>query len=89
MYCLWEQKPGTSKHYAGWFDDDQKIRLIYLGGEPLTTEMVFKLRNKTHDGELAIFPDLTVGRRAVASAVVSSKGSHMRVATAVDTAVQT
>jgi len=58
LYWLGECKPGTFKHYAGWFDKHDIAHLLYVNGEPITTEIIFKLRNKTHDGEISIFPDL-------------------------------
>jgi hypothetical protein len=58
LFWLGERKPGTLKHYAGWFDKHDLVHLLYVNGEPITTEIVFKLRNKTHDGEISIFPDL-------------------------------
>ncbi len=58
LYWLGEQKPGTLKHFAGWFDKHDIAHLLYVNGEPITTDIIFKLRNKTHDGEISIFPDL-------------------------------
>ncbi|HEY9679942.1 MAG TPA: hypothetical protein V6C76_18210 [Drouetiella sp.] len=58
LFWLGEQKPGTLKHYAGWFDKQMIPHLLFVNGEPITTDVVFKLRNKTHDGEISIFPDL-------------------------------
>lgn len=58
LYWLGETKPGTLKHYAGWFDKHDVAHLLYVNGEPITTDIIFKLRNKTHDGEISIFPDL-------------------------------
>jgi hypothetical protein len=58
LYWLAERKPGTTKHYAGWFDESGKPHLLFVNDEPITTDIVFRLRNKTHDGELSIFPDL-------------------------------
>ena len=58
---LWfagEQKPGTLKHYGMYFDQHGMAHRLYVNNEPLTTDIIFRLRNKTHDGELAIFPDL-------------------------------
>lgn len=58
---LWfsgEQKPGTLKHYAVWFDERGIVHKLYVNDEPLTTDAVFRLRNKTHDGELSIFDDI-------------------------------
>lgn len=59
IWLLAEQKPGTFKHFVGWFDEDDNLHRLYLDGEELTTEYVYKLRNKTHDGELASFDDIT------------------------------
>jgi len=59
LYYLGQRKPGTLKHLAGWFDKTGKPHLLFVNGEPLTTEVIFKLRNKTHDGEISIYPDLT------------------------------
>ncbi len=58
---LWfagEQKQGTLKHYAIWFDQHGTQHKLYVNNEPLTTDIIFRLRNKTHDGELNIFPDI-------------------------------
>lgn len=59
VYYLGLQKPGTLRHYAAWFDDQNEPHPLLLDGEAVTTEAIYKLRNKTHDGELSIFPDLT------------------------------
>ncbi|MBI4534009.1 MAG: hypothetical protein HY711_08670 [Candidatus Melainabacteria bacterium] len=59
VYWLAEQQPGTTRHYAGWFDQSGKPHLLYTKGEPLTTDMAYRYRNRTHDGELSIFEDLT------------------------------
>lgn len=59
IYYLGLQKPGTLKHYAAWFDEQNEPHPLLLDGEAVTTEVIYKLRNKTHDGELSIFPDLT------------------------------
>ncbi|HEY9714098.1 MAG TPA: hypothetical protein V6C72_11545 [Chroococcales cyanobacterium] len=58
LWWLGKQSPGTTKHYAGWFDEDDVAHLLYFSGQPLTTDLIFRLRNKTHDGEISIFPDL-------------------------------
>lgn len=58
LYWLGETRPGTLRHYAGWFDKNNVSHFLYVNGDPITTEIVFKLRNKTHDGEISIFPDL-------------------------------
>ncbi len=58
---LWyagEQKPGTLKHYAIWFDQHGMPHKLYVNNEPLTTDVIYRLRNKTHDGELSIYPDI-------------------------------
>lgn len=58
IFWLGEQKPGTLRHYGGWFDAEGKSHRLYVAGEALTTEIIFRLRNKTHDGEISIFPDV-------------------------------
>jgi hypothetical protein len=67
---LWfsgEQKEGTLKHFVIWFDKNNDPHKLYAlrprpDGtstlEALTSETIFKLRNRTHDGELSVFPDL-------------------------------
>jgi hypothetical protein len=58
---LWysgEQMPGTLKQYAIWFDPEGNVHMLYVNGEALTTDIVYKLRNKTHDGELSTFADV-------------------------------
>jgi hypothetical protein len=58
LYWLGEQKPGTLRHFTGWIDDKGTIHKLYVHGDLITTDIAFRLRNKTHDGELSIFPDL-------------------------------
>jgi hypothetical protein len=36
-----------------------ELQKLYFEGEPVTTDIIFKLRNKTHDGELSIYSDLS------------------------------
>ena len=58
LFWLGEQKPGTLRHFTGWFDDKGNVHRLYVHNELITTDVAFRLRNKTHDGELSIFPDL-------------------------------
>jgi len=58
VWVLGERKQGTLKHYAGWFDEEGRPHKLLVNGKPITTDIVYRLRNKTHDGELNIFPDL-------------------------------
>ncbi len=58
LFYFWEQKPGTLKHYAVFFDDDQQHHYLTVEGERVTTDVVYKLRNMTHDGELTRFKEL-------------------------------
>jgi hypothetical protein len=58
LWYLGERKIGTLKHYAGWFDQKDVPHKLYVNNEALTTDIVFRLRNKTHDGEVSIFPDI-------------------------------
>lgn len=59
IFVIAEQKPGTLKHFAAWFDADMQPHKFYVQGEALTSDMVFRIRNRTHDGEISIFPEIT------------------------------
>lgn len=59
LWILAEQKPDTDKYCIGWFDESNTPHKLYLEGEELTTEFVYKLRNRTHDGELSCFDDIS------------------------------
>ena len=59
LWVMGETKPGTLKHYAAWFDDEGQSHKVYVRKEPLTSDMVFRIRNRTHDGEISIFPEIT------------------------------
>ncbi len=59
IYWLMLQKPGTLKHLVGWFDAQGNCHLLYQDGRLIISDEAYKLRNKTHDGELNIFTDLT------------------------------
>lgn len=59
IWWLGERKPGTLRHYAVWFDDQGLPHKLLIQGQPVTIDIVYKLRNRTHDGELSMFPDLS------------------------------
>ncbi len=59
LWYMGEQLPGTSKYLVAWFDAQGKPHKLYVNEEPLTVDVVFRLRNKTHDGELSFFADVT------------------------------
>lgn len=59
LWYLGEQLPETSKYLVAWFDSQGKAHRLYVNDEPLTVDVVFRLRNKTHDGELSFFADVT------------------------------
>jgi hypothetical protein len=58
VYVIAEQKPGTVKHYAAWFDEAMRPHKFFVQGDALTSDMVFRIRNRTHDGEISIFPEI-------------------------------
>lgn len=58
IFWFWEQRPGTLKHYAIFFDDLGNHHYLKINGERVTTDVVYKLRNMTHDGELTKFAEL-------------------------------
>jgi hypothetical protein len=59
LFTLLETKPDTVKHYAGWFDDKDQPHKLYVQGQALTSDMVFRIRNRTPDGEISMFPEIT------------------------------
>jgi hypothetical protein len=59
LFTLLETKPGTVKHYAGWFDEKDQPHKLYVQGQALTSDMVFRIRNRTVDGEVGSFPEIT------------------------------
>jgi hypothetical protein len=59
IYVIKEQKPGTVKHFAAWFDKEMRPHKFYVQGDALTSDMLFRIRNRTHDGEISIFPEIT------------------------------
>lgn len=59
LWYLGEQLPGTTKYLVAWFDQQGRPHKLYVNDEPLTVDVVFRLRNKTHDGELSFFADVT------------------------------
>lgn len=58
IFVIGEQKPGTVKHYAAWFDAEWKAHKFYVQGDALTSDMVYRIRNRTHDGEISVFPEI-------------------------------
>jgi hypothetical protein len=60
IYYFGEQKDGTLKHYAVVLTGHDILHFISdKDGERLTTDQVYRFRNKSHDGEISIFPGLT------------------------------
>ncbi len=59
IYVLGETLPDTTKNLVGWQDKDGKIRKLIYNEAPLTASGAYKLRNKTHNGEIKDIPELT------------------------------
>lgn len=60
IYYFGEQKEGTLKHYAAVLTADDRLVFIFDDkGERLTTDDVYKLRNKSVNGEISQFPGLS------------------------------
>jgi hypothetical protein len=59
LFTLLETKPGTVKHYAGWFDEKDQPHKLYVQGQALTSDMVFRIRNRTPDGEIGMYPEIS------------------------------
>lgn len=58
IYSMGETKPDTVKHYAAWFDEAGNAHKFFVQGEALTVDMVYRIRNRTHDGEISNFPEI-------------------------------
>lgn len=58
LWFMGERKRGTLRHFAAWFDSEGNAHRLFVNNEALTTEIIYRLRNKTHDGEISIFPDI-------------------------------
>jgi hypothetical protein len=58
IFWLAQLNPGTTRHLVAWFDEDNVAHRLILNNEFVTTDMAYRLRNRTHDGELTIFPEL-------------------------------
>ncbi len=60
IYYFGEQKEGTLKHYAVVLTPDERLVFIFNDKEErLTTDDVYKLRNKSVNGEISQFPGLS------------------------------
>ncbi len=60
IYYFGEQKEGTLKHYAAVLTNDERLVFIFDDkGDRLTTDDVYKLRNKSVNGEISQFPGLS------------------------------
>jgi hypothetical protein len=58
LYCLSKRDEQTGKHLVAWVDQNGKMGLLELDGRYITHDVAIKLRNRTHDGELGIFPEI-------------------------------
>lgn len=63
LYYLGETN-AAQRHYVGCFDESGVLKKLYLQGNPVTVEIIYKLRVRTLDGEMSIFPELTDDPRA-------------------------
>lgn len=59
LFCLAEKNSSTGRYPAAWLDKDGRVHKLYWQGEELSIQAAFRLRNRTYNGELGIFPDLT------------------------------
>jgi hypothetical protein len=59
LYCLSRRDEQTGKHLVAWINQTGKMGLLATEGRFLTHDMAIRLRNRTHDGDLAIFPEIT------------------------------
>lgn len=58
IFVYYKLRPGSLFHYVVFFDDNQKPNFLTVKGHRLTTELVYKLRNMTHNGDLTFYPDI-------------------------------
>jgi hypothetical protein len=53
LYCMGVREEQTGKNLVAWFNEKGEPRPIFFGGALVTYDTAIKLRNKTHNGELA------------------------------------
>ena len=58
LWCIGERKPGTSKFLVVWFDEKGNAHPLTYKGDLMTVDLAYRLRNRTHDGELTINDDV-------------------------------
>jgi len=58
IFVYYKLRPGSLFHYVVFFDGAQRPNFLTIKGHKLTTELVYKLRNMTHNGELNNYPDI-------------------------------
>lgn len=58
IFVYYKLRPGSLFHYVVFFDDANKPNFLTVRGHRLTTELVYKLRNMTHNGDLTFYPDM-------------------------------
>jgi hypothetical protein len=59
LFCMAEKSKLAGKYLVAWFDENRQPHILCWQGEALSIHAVFRLRNRTHNGELSIFPDLS------------------------------
>ena len=59
LFCLSKRDEETGKHLVAWIDSNGKMGLLAMEGRYITYDVAMKLRNRTHDGDLAIFGEIT------------------------------
>lgn len=50
--------PNSTRHFIAWYDDEWKAHALYLEDVRLNVDIVLKLRGRTLNGELSIFPEI-------------------------------
>lgn len=58
IFVYYKLRPGSLFHYVVFFDEANKPNFLTVRGHRLTTELVYKLRNMTHNGDLTFYPDM-------------------------------
>ncbi len=58
LWIYWKLRPRSLWHYVIFFDQEDAPNFLTINGHRLTSDLVYKLRNMTHNGELTHFPDI-------------------------------
>lgn len=58
LYWHKDTVPDTTRHYVAWYDSEWNAHGLYMEQTRLNVDIILKMRARTLNGELSIFPDL-------------------------------